>query len=53
MQGWLKVYYRNEKGVMVAIDGVKILPSSTIRLDKSVYSLESMAGNKYWMEMID
>jgi hypothetical protein len=48
-QGWIKLYYRDENKVMRAVEGVKILPNEMISLDKSVYTLESERGNKYWL----
>lgn len=50
MQGWLKVYYRDSNKVMRSIKGIKILPNNMVTLDKSVYTLNDLAG-KYWMEV--
>jgi|TARA_R110000824_G_scaffold359502_1_gene547058 hypothetical protein len=39
-QGWLKLYYRDEKKVMRAVPGIKLLPGATLSLAKSVYTLK-------------
>jgi oligoribonuclease NrnB/cAMP/cGMP phosphodiesterase (DHH superfamily) len=53
--GWLKLYYRDNKKVMRALEGIKVLvvPGSepaAIYLAESVYTLTSQAGRMYWFD---
>jgi len=48
---WLTLYYRDEKKVMRAIKGIKIIPGEVVYLDQSVYTLTSSLGNRYWMDV--
>ena len=50
-QGWLKLYYRDENKVMRAVPGLKLLPGSTLRLAKSVYTLAYSDVLYLWYEV--
>ena len=60
--GWLKLYYRDNKKVMRAIEGVWILvvpgyEPSMVRLAESVYTLSSHTApgvhGVYWFDHVD
>ena len=51
-QGWLKLYHRDQKKVMRAVDGIAFLPNGYLRLDKSVYTYEMETDEFVFMKVI-